>query len=471
MLHVLGQARPALRAVLAATAAHLLAPLAAHLLVDKAPAAAGQGAVGYRRLLRWLHQEVPLAFFPTSEQADFSATAARLLTTLPLPVVPIGLSSRPPAPEGWWERVPARLYQSDFLPSELLSQRGTTVRVCLGPAVLPTELHGVPVASRPPYLRARLAALLPGGAASCPAATPPAAATDYTLLEADLAALPPKRHLVRCRHWDVYVAKSHELPHVLPALNYLRECTLGQAGAARPTATEADLAPDCHRHLLLYDRRARRLVGACRLGLGKRLLRQRGRLGFGLHAACKLGRELGPLLRQSLEISQAFIRAEYQGQLLPLGLVWEGLAQYLKQRPHYRYLLGQVSFSHELLAMPKAELAGFIRQHCPAAEEAAFVRPRKLVRYRTPSEANAALDYLDQEEVMQALLTNSTPGGLGVSLRLRPYFRQQVRLLNVHLDPAGSGALCGAFLLDAATLGHYTYSLAERSAALPSASR
>ena len=190
------------------------------------------------------------------------------------------------------------------------------------------------------------------------------------------------------------------------------------------------------------------------------------RRGFGLHAVCKLKRELRPVLRQSLELSQAFIRAEYQGQALPLGLVWEALAQYLRQRPHYRYLLGQVNLSHHMVPLPLVALVAFVQQHCLAEEVAAYVQPRKSVRHRALGSVSGA-EYtaqFDREQVLQALLASPEPGGMGVPPRLRPYFSQQARLLGVHLDPAGTGALHGAVLLDTSTLGDYTYRLAERSA-------
>ena len=469
VLHVLGQARPDLRLVLGEAAAPLLARLTEHVLVTKK--STGRGTSGLRPLLRQLHHEVPLAVFPLAQAGPgcFSAAAERLLTTMRLPIVPVALSCQRPIAASWWARVPGLLYQPSSLLDELLDQYGATVRVQLGAAVLPTELHSWPVGARLAYLRTRLAALGPAGAADAVPVLPPTAAvgTDCTLLEADLAALPAKRRLVQCRQWEVYVAKAPELPHLLPEIDRLRALTLGPGDELPAThGPEQCVAQDYYRYLVLYDRRARRLVGASRLGHGKRILHQRGRQGFSLHATCKLKRELCPLLRQSLELTQAFIRAEYQGQALPLGLVWEGLAQYLSGRPQYRYLLGQVNLNPTTLPVSKTQLLDFMQQHCLAATAATHVRPRKSVRYypRASGAPTGLPAHLDREQLVQALLANSALGGMGVPPRLRPYFCQQAQLLSVHLDPTSSSTVQGIVLLDTATLGTYTYRLAERAA-------
>jgi hypothetical protein len=75
------------------------------------------------------------------------------------------------------------------------------------------------------------------------------------------------------------------------------------------------------------------------------------------------------------------VRADYQGQLLPQGLVWEGLAQYLRARPHYRSLLRSVHLSHHLPAVPKTTVAAFVAAQC-LAPEATPLRLRRAVRYR-----------------------------------------------------------------------------------------
>jgi hypothetical protein len=468
VLHALGQARPDLRLVLGERMAPLLARLAEYFIVAQNPAE--RDTPRLRQLLRQLHLGSPLAVFPMeaapAERLPFAAATERLLATVRLPVVPVVLQCERPAARPWSARALSLLYPPGSLLGELASERGATVRVRLGSALQSQGLAGAG-GTRLACVRARLAALEPTGAASLRALpTPPAvAALDYTLLEADLAALPAKRRLVRCRQWEVYVAKAPELPHILVELKRLR--ALAADGQDEPAAASAaPLAQQGYRYLVLYDRRARRLVGACRLGLGKRILRQWGRQGFGLHATCKLKRQLCPLLRQSLELSQAFIRAEYQGQALPPGLVWEGLAQYLHGRPHYRYVLGQVRFGPGALPVPQSQLLHFLGQPALAAEAAGYVRPRKLVRLR-PVEAavaSAADANLDHEQVVQALLASPALGGMSVPPRLRPYFGQQARLLSVHLDPVGSDALYGAVLLDAAMLGNYTYRLAERAA-------
>ena len=67
-----------------------------------------------------------------------------------------------------------------------------------------------------------------------------------------------------------------------------------------------------YRHLFLYDRATRRLVGAHRLGPGRAILGRFGRRGLYLHSLFRLKKELTPFLRESLERGRSRVRAEYQ---------------------------------------------------------------------------------------------------------------------------------------------------------------
>lgn len=170
VLHVLGQARPELRALVEQELAPLLPQLTAHCV--RPGAAAGPGGPSLRRLLRLLHNDVPLVVFPDQSATHFPAVAERLLTTLRRPLGALWLHTQP-APTTWWRVLPLLLRRPMGLPGELLALRGTTVQVRLGAAVAAQVLHGLPAAARLPYLRARLEALGTGPAAPDPVPAPP----------------------------------------------------------------------------------------------------------------------------------------------------------------------------------------------------------------------------------------------------------------------------------------------------------
>ncbi|WP_400193227.1 lysophospholipid acyltransferase family protein [Hymenobacter sp. B81] len=484
LLHVLAQVRPEIRAVANELLAPLLPQLRAQLvLVQPQAGPSPRNVPGVRQLLRYLHNDVPLLLFPAGEvahstrpfqpatDAPWHPTAGRLMEAARLPVLPIWLSSRN-GPAFSWLGLVHPLLRTIRLPAELLNKRGQTVQVRIGQPVTAAELHGVPALARLAYLRARVHALASPAAgdaatlaALTPATAPVVAETAAVLIEADLAALRPGRCLLRHRHWEVYVAKSREIPQVLREIGRLREVTFRREGEGSGQALDLDRYDDYYRHLFLYDRAARRLVGAYRLGPGRGILHHHGKRGFYLHSLFRLGKELRPLLLQSVELGRSFVRAEYQRQPLPLALLWKGIAAYLDAHPGYRYLIGPVSISSRFSEVSKSIITAYIRRHCFDEHLAAHVRPRKPFRYRP-------LDGADPTEVLQAglgsvetldrLIGGIEPGGAGVPVMLRQYLRQNARFIGFNIDPAFSNVLDGFLVLDAHQLPERTRRLLDR---------
>ncbi|UOQ65945.1 lysophospholipid acyltransferase family protein [Hymenobacter volaticus] len=483
LLHLLGKVRPEIRAV----ANELLAPLLPHLaaqlvLISPERAAAGRNVPGVRRLLRHLHNDVPLLLFPAGEVAHssipfrpaidsaWSPTAGRLLDAARVPVVPIWLSGQNSAGFSLLGFVHP-LLRTARLPVELLNKRGQTIQVRIGLPVAPVVLDRLPAPDRLAYLRARVYALGTSAERYLAALLPPLpvlpviAETSSALIEADIAALRPGRCLLISGRWEVYVAKRCEIPHVLREIGRLRELTFRREGEGTQQPSDLDAYDDYYRHLFLYDREKQLLVGAYRLGLGRAILRQYGRRGFYLHSLFQLKKQLNPLLRQSLELGRSFVRVEYQRQALPLSLLWKGIAEYLATHPEYRYLIGPVSISNRFSATSKAVMVDYLRRHFFDAELAQHVKPRKQFRYK-PLDAGEAPELLQTGltslQDLQQFISGLEPGGSGVPVLLRQYLKQNARLLGFNLDPNFSNALDGLLLLDARELPARTHRLLER---------
>ncbi|WP_324679237.1 lysophospholipid acyltransferase family protein [Hymenobacter sp. GOD-10R] len=482
LLHVLGQARPDLRVAVNELLAPLLPQLGAQfVLVQPDAPTPGRNVPGLRRLLRFLHNDIPLLLFPAGEVAHrpglfqgvtesvWHPTAGRLLTATRLPVVPVWISGQNSTSFSWLGLLHSFL-RTARLPAELLNKRGTSVQVRIGTAVAAAELCGLSAAERLTYLRARVHALSGGTPRNDPGVHPPLAPpviaeTTPVLVEADLAALRPGRLLLQHHRWEVYVAKSKEIPNVLREISRLRELTFRGEGEGTQQPCDLDAYDAYYRHLFLYDRQQRCVVGAYRLGHGRSILRQHGRRGFYLHSLFKMKRALCPLLRQSLELGRSFVRAEYQRQPLPLTLLWKGIALYLSAHPEYRYLIGPVSISSRFQPLSKAVMIDFIRRHCFDAEMAAYVRPRKQFRYRPldKQEPAAVLQTgLDDVQALNKLVASLEPGGMGVPVLLRHYMQQNARFVGFNLDPAFTNALDGFIILDAYDLPERTRRLLNR---------
>lgn len=483
LLHILLRHRPDLRVV----ASERLDPLAAVLgnnmvLVDAETTIPVRNTPRLRHLLGHLHNDVPLLLFPSGQVAHahhpFSGvtdpawhpTAGRLLTVAPVPVVPIWLSGQNSAIFNWLGLIHP-LLRTALLPTELLNKRGQTVRVRLGHPIPAAEIHRLPADARLGYLRARVYALgapLIEKGSSAPQMVPVADETAARLIEIELAQLRPGRLLVRSGHWEVYVARAAEIPFVLREIGRLRELTFRQVGEGTGHGIDLDAYDGYYRHLFLYDREARCLVGGYRLGPGRSILRRYGKKGLYLHSLFRLQAGIRPLLEESVELGRSWIRTEYQRQPLPLALLWKGIATWLSAHPDYRFLIGPVSISNHFSAMSKALLVRYLEQHYFDHTLAQYVIPRKRFRYRPlPGEpADTTVPSLecglDSLEALNRLIADIEPGGLGMPVLLRQYLRQNGRLIGFNLDPAFSNALDGFLVLNAQHLPERTRKLLER---------
>ncbi|RSK50958.1 lysophospholipid acyltransferase family protein [Hymenobacter rigui] len=483
LLHVLSEVRPEFVLV----ANELLAPLLTNLpeqlaLVSTEKQDAGRNSGQVRQILRYLHNDVPVGLFPAGEVAHqftpfrppldpaWNPTAGRLLEVARVPVLPVWLSGRNSVSFNVLGLLHPFL-RTARLPAELLNKRGQTVQVRIGKLVPATELAAMPAPERLSYLRARVYALdasLAAGARTGLPSLPPATLAPETqadALEADINALRPSRCLVRFQHWEVYVAKKAELPHVLPEIGRLRELTFRGAGEGTNQASDLDQYDDYYRHLFLYDRASRRIVGAYRIGRGRSIVRELGKRGFYLHSLFRMRKELVPLLRESLELGRSFVRAEYQKQPLPLGLLWAGIAEYIARHPEYRYLIGPVSISNRFSALSKEVMVTYLQQHFSDASLAALVRPRKQFRYRPlPGCSSAAVLQAGLHNLhdLNRLITELEPGGSGLPVLLRQYLRQNARIIGFNLDPGFNNTLDGFMVLDARELPARTHDLLTR---------
>lgn len=482
LLYVLSGLRPEFRAVANELLAPLLPNLASQLtLVRPEPQAAGHNVPRVRRLLRYLQNDVPLGLFPAGEVAyrpglfrpaldpAWNATAGRLLEVARVPVVPIWLSGQNSTAFSLLGLLHP-LLRTARLPAELLNKRGQTVQVRIGHAVAPADLARLPAPERLAYLRARVYALAPAAEnAVLPLPSLPAAAivpeTAPALLEADIAGLRASRCLLRHQQWEVYVAKKAEIPQVLQEIGRLRELTFRQVGEGTQHSIDLDHYDDYYRHLFLYDRAARRLVGAYRVGRGRSILQQYGKRGFYLHSLFRLKKQLQPLLQESLELGRSFVRVEYQKQPLPLALLWKGIAEYIARHPEYRYLIGPVSISNQFTAVSKAVMVEYIRRYHADTALSGLAVPRKQFRYR-PLDAAASSARLQEGveslQELQKLVSGLEPGGSGLPVLLRQYLKQHARIIAFNLDPRFSNSLDGFMVLDARELPARTHPLLER---------
>ncbi len=416
----------------------------------------------------WLAWRSPARARRPGDAPDATAAALHLhhggaLLCFPAPPHPL-----PGARQGRWGKAALRLVREARVPVLPLHWKPAdqTARTRVGQRLAPALFDRLPGRARlHRYLRARVHCL---GLVPERAVGPSAEGTDRhpflrvirtpfdgTLLEGEIAALPAGALLLERGPFAVFAATAAQIPHLLCEIGRLREVAFHAAGEGSRQPIDLDEYDATYRHLFCWDRAERRLVGAYRLGMGPELLAVAGKRGFYLHSLFRIDDALVPLLGESLELGRSFVVPAYQGQRLPLFLLWQGITAWLERHPALRWLIGPVSISNHYAPVSRSLMVRYIRAHHFDAALARHVRPRKAFRPDFGRlDADALLEPLDGDPgSVDALIADLEPAHFRLPVLLRQYFAQHARIIGFNVDPDFSDALDGFMVCRVEDLG------------------
>jgi putative hemolysin len=359
------------------------------------------------------------------------------------------------------------LLRTTLLPRELWAMRGRCVGIRVGEPI-PPETVAAPrdAVARTAFLRSRLDAL----AVSAPpsAVAPPSRPRDtqtsaartsggapvgpkgpLEAIAADIAALPASALLLESGELQVFSARAARLPAVLLEIGRLREETFRLVGEGTGRAQDLDRFDQIYHHLFVWDRVAREIVGAYRLGATDELGASAGRTGdlytstlFDYDPA--LLRALGP----ALELGRSFVARAYQRNFSPLMLLWKGISRFVVRAPRYRRLFGVVSISDRYDSTSRQLLLAFLQRTRFDADLGRLVRAKNPPPpVRDQVEAGGRIDRLED---VSARVRALEPDGKDIPVLLRQYLKLNAKLLGFTIDPAFGNVLDGLVVVDLA---------------------
>ena len=97
---------------------------------------------------------------------------------------------------------------------------------------------------------------------------------------AELASLPPEQLLVSEKEFDVFCAKSAQIPRLMLEMGRLRETAFRAVNEGTGKAYDLDVFDQTYLHLFLWNRQDQQLVGAYRLGQMDLILQSTGEQGL-----------------------------------------------------------------------------------------------------------------------------------------------------------------------------------------------
>jgi putative hemolysin len=435
-----------------------------------------QNIAPMRDCLRWVKKGGLLVIFPAGEVSHWdrnsrtvcdplwSDNIARLIRQTGAPVLPIFF----PGINGPLFQAAGMVHpvlRTALLPRELLNKRNKTLRIKIGHLIAPHRFQDFASDQElSDYLRLRTYLLEKGAPpARSPDQRPPApegkkrldpiiAPQNREVMEDEIRQLPPVQILIESGSMCVVEAQAFQIPFCLLEIGRLRELTFRAVGEGTGRTVDLDRFDDHYRHLFIWNRETREIVGAYRIGQTDLILEQQGVAGLYTSTLFNFQNELLERLGPSLEMGRSFVRGEYQKSYAPLLLLWRGIGSFVARNPHYRNLFGPVSISSDYSAFSRQLIVTGLSQNNRLHDLARLVKAKNPLRLRPVrvkgcQDRSAPSCWRDLEEI-SAVIADIESEQTGVPILLKQYLKLGGRMLAFNVDPDFSDALDGLVVVD-----------------------
>lgn len=425
---------------------------------------------GMRQAMEHLSGGGALGIFPAGEvssyRTELKAVAdprwkpqvIKLIKSAAVPVVPV-----------WFDGANSFIFQmlgmihpdlrTMALPGEMLRMRGKRVRLRIGKPISSKDLAALgSVEQLTRYLRAKTYALGSGVQVRREQFKPLrfprrpkeiAEAQPIQDIARELAAISDLK-LGSQGEFDLYLAPSERIPHLLREIGRQREIAFRAVGEGTNKRVDLDEFDLYYDHLFLWDREQHKLAGAYRIGDGARIMERYGKRGFYTHTLFRMRRPMERVLRQSFELGRSFIPPEYQKHRLPLYLLWRGLLIHVIGHPDHRYLIGPVSISGSYSRFSRGLMIHFLQKYHFDERLARHILPRNRFFVQPDKADGDALLEASGEDMkkLDRIIADIEPEGNAVPVLLKKYLQLNARIIGFNSDPKFNDALDGFVVLD-----------------------
>ena len=429
-----------------------------------------------KNCIQWLHCGGVLGVFPAGEVSHVHLRSRRI-TDPPWSNTIAGLVRRTEAPvlPVFFQGVNSALFQilglvhprlrTALLPHELLNKMNREISVRIGAPVSFRKLREFDRDDDlTSYLRLRTY-MLAGRVRSSsskerkklhigrrkPVREPIAPPISAELLLREVHRLPEDQKLLEQGKHLVCFARSDQIPNLLTEIGRLREIAFREAGEGSGKALDLDRFDRYYLHLFVWNREAREVVGAYRLGPTDRILSRFGKSGLYSSTLFKYKTAFLGRIDPALELGRSFVHPSYQKSFAPLLLLWKGIALYVSSHPRYKNLFGPVSIDREYHSVSQQIMVDFLRVNNYLPEMARWVKAKKPPpgrRSRRSLHFPPIHAKLKDIEELSALISDIEARERGVPVLLRQYLKLGGKLLGFNIDHQFNEVLDGLILVD-----------------------
>jgi putative hemolysin len=424
--------------------------------------------------IHWLRNGGMLVIFPAGivsswdwrqtsvTDAPWNRSAARLASMTKAPVIPAYFVGQNSVPFHLMGLIHPAL-RTMRLPAELMNKRGTRIEIRTGNPVDHKELaqSGETPEQQTEYLRGRTYLLAFREQVAAALRAKPVIPRNSVVvpaipageLEGEIARLQPQQLLDQSGAYEVYAARTRDIPAVLTEIGRLREVTFRLAGEGTGRSTDLDSFDSYYDHIFVWHRGNRELAGAYRLARTTPILEWRGVRGLYTSTLFRYRPEFFKRIGPAIELGRSFVRPEYQKEYSPLLLLWKGIAKYAASNPGFPVLFGAVSISNDYSPAARQLMVEYLRRQTGRDPLQSLMRPRHP--FRAPLLGSAELKRIAASastlDSLSAAVGEMESGARGVPVLLRQYGKLGGRVLGFNVDHDFAGALDGLILVDLRT--------------------
>lgn len=202
---------------------------------------------------------------------------------------------------------------------------------------------------------------------------------------------------------EIYIVDAFNAPHTMREIGRLRETAFREAGGG--TGLECDIdefdtMPVPCRQLIVWDPKAREIIGGYRFILGEDMEYVGGVPRIATSHMFRFSPEfVEKYLPNTLELGRSFVAPEYQHTrsnpkaLYTLDNLWDGLGALTVVYPQIKYLFGKVTMYPAYGAYCRDLILGFLHKHFPDNE--GLVWP--ITPLKTPEQIRKAMEVFTGE--------------------------------------------------------------------------
>lgn len=265
-------------------------------------------------------------------------------------------------------------------------------------------------------------------------------------IAAEVEALPAEQRLLERAGFRVMWAYAAQIPAALAEIGRLRELSFRAIGEGTGRARDLDRFDDFYRHVFVWSKLRREMVGAYRLIATDSAMALDPAAGLYTSTLFDYGSAFLERLGPAIELGRSFIRPEYQRQPSSLAALWQAIGRLTAQLGKHPILFGAVSISPLYSLRARALMRAALLGWGTAEQLAAVVRPR--TPFFGPAIPDSVVHALTTPRALGRAVAELDDEGKDLPVLVRRYLELGGRFVAFNLDRGFGGALDGLVIVD-----------------------